>query len=286
MLIIDRKGFRVMAILHRTYRVTRLRVIYLLNTRQGVWEKITEKVSDTEKFRTAESYRRERSSDKFRWYRKVVSGYTIKSNWFRHMPDNSWRMPESFWKLFGIFWDKNRKCSGAAGATSDAFRRWKSLKPELFRNALKIILVGTGNVLSPHKYFQFDQTLKNVVVNSENQLYGYFMESHLLGLCSKRSWGWHGWIGAIFGPLMGVWPATWGIPPWGPSCSLVSLLGPCGRTSFMCILGFLWNYPTPLGFPINRGGGAALHTHPLLSYTCHALSGFFSPSHEKSFVEP
>ena len=46
MLIIDRKGFRVMSILHRTYRVTRLRVIYLLNTRQGVWEKITEKVSD------------------------------------------------------------------------------------------------------------------------------------------------------------------------------------------------------------------------------------------------
>ena len=109
MLIIDRKGFRVMSILHRTYRVTRLRVIYLLNTRQGVWEKITEKVSDTEKFRTAESYRRERSSDKFWWYRKVVSGYTIKSNWFRHMPDNSWRVPESFWKLFGIFRNKNRK---------------------------------------------------------------------------------------------------------------------------------------------------------------------------------
>jgi|RifCSP19_2_1023855.scaffolds.fasta_scaffold48995_1 hypothetical protein len=62
-------------------------------------------------------------------------------------------------------------------------------KLELFQNALKIIMVGTGNVLSPHKYFQFDQTLKNVVVNSENQLYGYFLESHLLGLCSKRSWG-------------------------------------------------------------------------------------------------
>ena len=29
----------------------------------------------------------------------VVSGYAIKSKWFRHMPDNSWRMPESFWKL-------------------------------------------------------------------------------------------------------------------------------------------------------------------------------------------
>ena len=52
MLIIDQKEFRVMSILHRTYRVTRLRVIYLLNTRRGVWEKITEKVSDeTETFR-------------------------------------------------------------------------------------------------------------------------------------------------------------------------------------------------------------------------------------------
>ena len=52
MLIIDWKVFRVMSILHRTYRVTRLRVIYVLNTRQGVWEKITGKVSDeTETFR-------------------------------------------------------------------------------------------------------------------------------------------------------------------------------------------------------------------------------------------
>src|SRR3990170_7873115 len=41
-------------------------------------------------------------------------------------------------------------------------------KLELFLNALKIILVGTGNVLSPHKYFQFERTLKNVVVNSES----------------------------------------------------------------------------------------------------------------------
>jgi hypothetical protein len=51
-------------------------------------------------------------------------------------------------------------------------------KLKLFQNALKIILVGTGIVLSPHKYFQFERTLKNVVVNSENQLYGYFLESH------------------------------------------------------------------------------------------------------------
>jgi len=40
---------------------------------------------------------------------------------------------------------------------------------ELFQNALRIILVGTENVLSPHKYFQFERTLKNVVVNSENR---------------------------------------------------------------------------------------------------------------------
>ena len=58
----------------------------------------------------------------------------------------------------------------------------KITKPELFWNALEIILVGTGNVLSPHKYFQFERTLKTVVVNSENQLYEYFLESHLLGL--------------------------------------------------------------------------------------------------------
>ena len=138
--------------------------------------KSLKKFRTPEKFQTAESYRRERSSDEFRWYRRVVSGYTIKSIWFWQMPDNSWRVPESFWKLFGIFWDKNRKCSGAVGATSDAFRRWKSLKSELFRNALKIIMVGTGNVLSPHKYFQFEWTLKNVVVNSESAFWDIYVE--------------------------------------------------------------------------------------------------------------
>ena len=44
----------------------------------------------------------------------------------------------------------------------------KITKMELFQNALKIIMVGFGNVLSPHKYFQFEQTLKNVVMNSES----------------------------------------------------------------------------------------------------------------------
>ena len=47
-------------------------------------------------------------------------------------------------------------------------------KLELFQNALKIIMVGTGNVLSPHKYFQFERTLKNVVVNSESAFWDIY----------------------------------------------------------------------------------------------------------------
>ena len=53
--------------------------------------------------------------------------------------------------------------------------------PELFRNALKIILVGTGNVLSPHKYFQFERTLKNVVVNSESAFW-ITIHENILGM--------------------------------------------------------------------------------------------------------
>ena len=162
----------------------------------------------------------------------------------------------------------------------------KITKPKLSRNALKIILVGTGNVLSPHKYFQFERTLKNVVMNSEKCFLGYFMESHLLGLYSKDlGMTWMDWE-ALMGAPQGVWPATLGAPPWSPSCSLVSLLCPWGRTSFMCILGFCVKLPYPLGFPINRGGGAALHNHPFSHTSAMQWSGFFSPSHEKSFVEP
>jgi hypothetical protein len=50
-------------------------------------------------------------------------------------------------------------------------------KLELFQNALKIILVGTRNVLSPHKYFQFERTLKNVVVNSESAFWDIFWKA-------------------------------------------------------------------------------------------------------------
>ena len=71
------------------------------------------------------------------------------------------------------------------------FSQMKITNPELFRIALKIILVGTGNVLSPHKYFQFDRTLKNVVVNSESAFW-IFLEKHLLGYFPKgfsKAWG-------------------------------------------------------------------------------------------------
>jgi hypothetical protein len=57
---------------------------------------------------------------------------------------------------------------------------------ELFRNALKIILVGTGNVLSPHKYFQFIRTLKNVVMNSESTFWIFFGK-HLFWIFHKAS---------------------------------------------------------------------------------------------------
>src|SRR3990170_7537161 len=54
------------------------------------------------------------------------------------------------------------------------FSQMKITNPELFQNALKIILLGTGNVLSPHKYFQFERTLKNDVVNSESAFWDIF----------------------------------------------------------------------------------------------------------------
>ena len=62
----------------------------------------------------------------------------------------------------------------------------KITKPELFRITLKIILVGTGNVLSPHEYFQFERTLKNVVVNSESALWDIFGKRFLEGLGAKK----------------------------------------------------------------------------------------------------
>ena len=61
----------------------------------------------------------------------------------------------------------------------------KIIKPELFQIALKLILVGTGIVLSPHKYFQFDRTLKNAVVNSESAFWDFLWKAPF-GIFPKR----------------------------------------------------------------------------------------------------
>jgi hypothetical protein len=109
------------------------------------------------------------------------------------MPDNSWRVPESFWKLSGIFRDEKRKCSGLPKPLLMLFAE-EITKPKLFRNALKIILVGTGNVLSPHKYFQFIWTLKNVVVNSEGRFWIFWKSTFwdFPKRCSRRGRrAWH-----------------------------------------------------------------------------------------------
>ena len=64
----------------------------------------------------------------------------------------------------------------------------KITKMELFQNLLKIIMVGTGNVLSPHEYFQFERTPKNVVVNSESAFWVTFWKAIILGF-GPRSFG-------------------------------------------------------------------------------------------------
>jgi hypothetical protein len=64
------------------------------------------------------------------------------------------------------------------------FLQMKITNSKLFWNTLKIILVGTGNILSTHKYFQFERTLKNVIVNSESALW-IFLGKHLFGYFQK-----------------------------------------------------------------------------------------------------
>ena len=61
----------------------------------------------------------------------------------------------------------------------------KITKMELFQNALKIIMVGTGNVISPHKYFQFKGTLKNVAVNSESAFWDILWKATFWGFAQK-----------------------------------------------------------------------------------------------------
>ena len=143
---------------------------------------------------------------------------------------------------------------------------------------MKIILVGTGNVLSPHKYFQFDQTLKNVVVNSESAFwdilgkspFGYFPKRLLEGM---DGWGppWGGPTRVVAGQEGG---ST--LEPDLPTC--FPLL-PLESVSFMGIFGILNTHPTPWFSYIRRRGGCPIldpcsHTHAI------DLSGFCLPPHE------
>ena len=61
----------------------------------------------------------------------------------------------------------------------------KITKLELFQNALEIIMVGSGNVLSPHEYFQFERTPKNVVVNSESAFWDILWKATFWGFAQK-----------------------------------------------------------------------------------------------------
>src|SRR6266566_8555258 len=81
----------------------------------------------------------------------------------------------------GIFRRKNPEMFRSCRNRFVCFSQMKITNPELFRNASKIILVGTGNVLSPHKYFRFKRTLKNVIVNSEISFIVTFWKATFLG---------------------------------------------------------------------------------------------------------
>ena len=130
-------------------------------------------------------------------------------------------------------------------------------------------MVGTGIVLSPHKYFQFDRTLKNVVVNSESAFW-IFLEKHLLGYFPKR---------LLEG--LGAKKPPWRAPQEGcgrphvwvlhgaPLAPLIPFM-PLWISPYMGIFGILEVPILPLAFPINRGGEGChklipcSHTHAML----------------------
>ena len=109
------------------------------------------------------------------------------------------------------------------------FSQMKITKPELFRLALKIILVGTGNVLSPHEYFQFDQTLKYVVVNSESAFWDIFGKVPF-GIFSQKVSRRDGWMRTTLGgPHKGCGRPRSGLHLGAPLAHLLShfALGKC-----------------------------------------------------------
>ena len=82
------------------------------------------------------------------------STYTIKSKWFRHTPGTFWRVPELFWELLEFFRRKKPKMFRSCRNRFACFSLMKIIDPELFRNASRFILVGTGNVLDLQKKFR------------------------------------------------------------------------------------------------------------------------------------
>jgi hypothetical protein len=103
----------------------------------------------------------------------------------------------------GNFWEFSGRKTGNVPGLPEPLQMLLAdeiTKLELFQNALKIILVGTGIVLSPHKYFQFERTLKNVVVNSDGRFWIFWKST--FGIFPKR---------LLEG--MGGHDNTWGGPP-------------------------------------------------------------------------
>ena len=102
------EGVPVMSIIHRTYRVTCLRVIDLLSTRWlGAWEKVTRKF-----LKTLKIFRRE-TRKCFGVTEKVSekTTRTIKTEKFQNASGNFWRGSKRFRDLPEIFRKAPRSCT-------------------------------------------------------------------------------------------------------------------------------------------------------------------------------
>ena len=177
MLIIDRKVFQVMSILHRTYRVTRLRVIYLLNTRQGVWEKFIEKVLES-----TERFRREHwnSSGKTK---KLFQGIPLSQISF----GTRLEILGGCQKCFGNFWEFSGIKTGNVPELPEPL--WLLFAEE--KHCSGIVLECVQNCFSGywnysrHTEIIWDLTdAENVFVNSKSALWIFFGK-HLLGYFQK-----------------------------------------------------------------------------------------------------
>ena len=154
----------VMSILHQTYRVTHLRVIHLLRSRQGVWEKVTGKVSET-----TEKFRRENT--------RIVS-VKLKScfrvyHYVKLVSAQAWKFLEGTRIVLGtseIFRRKNLEMLRSCRNRFSCFSQMKIINPELFRNASKIILGGAGNVPGLQEFFRIKQTMEILLWIVENTI--------------------------------------------------------------------------------------------------------------------